>query len=197
MDLATIQQLVQTHGLWLLAPVSVLEGPVVTVIAAYMASLGLLNLFAVYVVCVFGDLVGDGILYGLGRFGPRILPGRWQVRMGLKKSRRVGLAGHFRDSGGRTLIIGKLTHSAGAAVLVAAGAGKMPFGSFLLFNLLGTLPKTLLFVILGYMFGYAYHTIDNYIFRVSMVFLLVIVIAGGFWFYHRRIKQKEASDDDT
>ena len=77
MDLSTIQSLVQAHGLWLLAPVTVLEGPIVTVIAAYMASLGLLNLYAVYVICVLGDLVGDAGIYALGRWGPKTLPGRW------------------------------------------------------------------------------------------------------------------------
>ena len=191
MDLSTIQQLVQAHGLWLLAPVTVLEGPIVTVIAAYMASLGLMNVYAVYVICVLGDLVGDLMLYLFGRFGPRALPGRWQLRMGLRRERRRNLRAHFETVGGRTLIIGKLTHSAGAAVLVAAGAGKMPVWQFLWWNLLGTLPKTLLFVVVGYVFGYAYQTIDNYIFRVSMGLLVLCAVAAAIWWFRKPAAQGE------
>ena len=191
MDLSTIQSLVQAHGLWLLAPVTVLEGPIVTVIAAYMASLGLLNLYAVYVICVLGDLVGDAGIYALGRWGPKTLPGRWQVRLGLNRSRRYGLKDHFRDTGGRTLLIGKLTHSAGAAVLFAAGTGKMPFGAFLGWNLLGTLPKTLLFVVIGYMFGYAYSTIDNYIFRATLILAALIIVGVVVWYLRSRSQAPE------
>ncbi|OUD09121.1 hypothetical protein BVC71_10465 [Marivivens niveibacter] len=191
MDFSTLQQLVQDHGLWLLAPVTVIEGPIVTVIAAYMASLGLLNVYAVYVICVLGDLVGDAIIYSIGRFGPKSLPGRWQVRLGLNRTRRQGLRTHFNETGGRTLIIGKLTHSAGAAVLFAAGTGKMPIGQFLWYNLLGTLPKTLLFVVLGYVFGYAYSTIDHYIFRASMILLVVALVGFGIWYYWGPTKSQE------
>ncbi len=186
MDMATVQDLVQAHGLWLLAPITVLEGPVVTVIAAYLASLGLLNVYAVYVICVLGDLVGDTLMYGLGRYGPRILPARWQLRMGMTKSRRLGLRDHFRDGGGRTLILAKITHSAGFAALLAAGAGRMPLGYFLWYNLLGTLPKTLAFVVVGYSFGYAYATIDNYLFRGSLVVLVALAVALGVWIWRRK-----------
>ena len=183
MNMDVIQNLVQDYGLWLLAPVSILEGPIVTVIAAYMASLGLMNVYAVFAVCVIGDLIGDAILYTVGRFGPRSLPGRWQVRLGLRRKQRKGLQTHFAQVGGRTLIIGKLTHSAGAAVLIASGAGKMPI---LWYNLLGTLPKTAVFTMLGYVFGYAYSTIDSYLFRASMVMLVLLAIAVGIWWMLRR-----------
>lgn len=194
MNMDVIQNLVQAYGLWLLVPVSILEGPIVTVIAAYMASLGLMNVYAVFAVCVVGDLIGDAILYMVGRFGPRSLPGRWQVRLGLRRKQRKGLESHFAQVGGRTLIIGKLTHSAGAAVLVASGAGKMPIWSFLWYNLLGTLPKTAGFTILGYVFGYAYSTIDSYMFRASMIMLVLLAVGGGVWWMIRG--KRPVQDED-
>lgn len=186
MDLTTIQNLIQSHGLWLLAPISVLEGPIVTVVAAWFAAHGLMNVYAVYVICVLGDLVGDAIMYGLGRYGPRILPGRWQLRLGLGRRRRQGLRDHFGALGGRTLIIGKLTHSAGAAVLLAAGAARMSFWSFLFYNLVGTLPKTLAFVMLGYSAGFALGTIDHYLGRVTLILALVLLATAIGWVWYRR-----------
>ena len=56
---ATIS-LIQSDGLLILFPIAVVEGPIITVIAAYVASLGYLNLPAVFCVVVAADLVGGG-----------------------------------------------------------------------------------------------------------------------------------------
>jgi membrane protein DedA with SNARE-associated domain len=60
--LDTAIHILQTDGLLLLFPLAVVEGPIVTVIAAYLASLGYLNIFAVFAVVVAADLVGDSIM---------------------------------------------------------------------------------------------------------------------------------------
>lgn len=184
--LDSLTALVQAHGLLLLAPISVVEGPIVTVVAAYLARLGFMNIFAVYAVCVMGDLIGDGILYGIGRAGPGLLPARWRLRIGATEERMIAVEEHFRQKGGRTLVIGKLTHSAGVAVLIAAGASRMPFLGFLWWNLIATLPKTAFFATLGYTLGYAYGAIDSWIFRASVGLLALIVLAGLGWVWHHR-----------
>ncbi|MFC2967521.1 DedA family protein [Acidimangrovimonas pyrenivorans] len=187
MGLDTVIHLIQTHGLLLLAPIAVLEGPIVTVIASYLARLGYMDIYAVFVVVVLADLVGDAIFYELGRAGPRFLPARWLNRIGLSEDRLEALTAHFRYRGGRTLVIGKLTHSAGMLVLVAAGASRMNFGLFLWYNLLGTVPKSLFFAVIGYSLGFAYTAIDGWIFRGSIL-LLILLILGGIWWVvrHRR-----------
>ena len=114
-----------------------------------------MNLAAILLVVVAADLVGDVILYFVGRFSHGSLPQRWRARLGLDEQRQAALEEHFRASGGRTLIIGKLTHSAGFLVLLAAGGARMPFGRFLLYNLAGTVPKSLVFLLIGYTVGAA------------------------------------------
>lgn len=179
-------QLIQSHGLLILAPISVLEGPIVTVIAAYLAKLGYMPVLGVYLVCVLGDLVGDAILYWLGRFGPRFLPGRWQVRLGITRARKTALEEHFAEKGGRTLLFGKWTHSAGMPIMLASGAGKMPFGPYMFWNLVGTLPKTLVFVLIGYFIGQAYGLIDTYLYRFTLLMLVVIAGAAIYLVQRRR-----------
>lgn len=184
-----VQTLIAAHGLTLMAPLAVLEGPIVTVIAAYVASLGLLDLRAVIAVAVLADLVGDTILYFVGRNGLGGLPERWRIRLGMPADRVERLADHFRRKGGRTLVVGKLTHSAGAAVLVAAGTARMPFGTFMLFNLVATVPKVLVFAAIGWMFGSAYSRVDHWIFVGSSVLLLGALIAFGIVMTRRRMTQ--------
>ncbi len=187
-SLDSIVQLIQTYGLWLLFLLAIIEGPIVTVIAAYVAALGKLDVYAVYVVLVAADLVGDMIYYFIGRFAPGWLPRRWQAKLGINPERLHDLEQHFDGHGGKTLVIGKLTHSAGLFILMAAGASKMPPAKFLMFNLLGTLPKTLAFILVGYSLGYAYKTIDSYLFRASIIILVLVLVAALAWFLRKRRK---------
>lgn len=183
---AALAHLLQTYGLALLFPIAILEGPIVTVIAAYFARLGYLNIFAVYGVCVLADLVGDAGFYALGRAGPRFLPAHWLARIGGDEARLAALVAHFKAKGGRTILIGKVTHSAGFLVLLAAGAARMRFWSFLWYNLVGTVPKTLFFTIVGYTIGHAYASINGYIGKVSVVMLVALGAAALLWFIHSR-----------
>jgi len=190
--LDTLPQLIETYGLVLLVPLSIIEGPIVTVIASYAARLGYMNIYAVFVVCVLGDLIGDGALYCIGRTGGRWVPPQSRRWLGIDRARTVKLVHHFRGQGGRTLILGKITHSAGFLVLLAAGAAKMPFGKFMLFNTVGTLPKTAFFCVIGYTIGHAYASIDGYIGKVSVILLIAIIAAAvGWWAYKRRQKTED------
>ena len=184
-----VLHLLQAHGLWLLFPLATVEGPIVTVLAAYLARLGHMNLLLIYWIVVAADLFGDAVFYWVGRLGHGSVPERWRHRLGLDPARQAALEEHFRQAGGRTLIIGKLTHAAGLLVLLSAGSAKMPFGRFMLYNTIGTLPKSLFFLLLGYSLGAAYTAIDSWIFRASIVVFAVMLVGGLLWFLHRRAKR--------
>ena len=184
--LENLLQLIQSHGLWLLVPFAIIEGPIVTVIAAYIARMGYLNVYAVYVVCVISDLIGDAMYYGIGRLGPAFLPERWLRRLGMTEARQLTLGAHFATKGGRTLLFGKWTHSTGLPIMLASGMARMNFASYMWWNLLGTVPKTAVFVALGYFIGQAYASIDTYIARVSLGLLGVALVAILYFQYRKK-----------
>ncbi len=188
--LDTTVHILETRGLLLLFLIAIVEGPIVTVIGAYVASLGYLNIFAVYFTVVAADLVGDAIFYMLGRAGNGVILTRWGPHFGVNEKRLLALEDHFRSHGGKTLLIGKLTHSAGFMILLAAGASRMSFYTFIWYNLLGTIPKSLFFLLIGYILGYAYNEIDSYIFRASLVIFVAILIIVSIWF-GRRLMNRE------
>jgi membrane-associated protein len=168
---ADLMTLLTSHGIGLLIPLAIIEGPIVTVIAAWLASLGLLDLRQVIVVVIIADLAGDGLLYLLGRFGLGLIPPALQKRLGVSQRRLVRLVRAFRNKGVKLLILGKLTHAAGFAILIAAGAARMPFAAFMGANLAATVPKSLVLVGLGYAFGAAYSQISNGIYWASLAIL--------------------------
>ncbi len=186
--LETVTALIAKEGLAILAPIAMLEGPIVTVIAAWLASRGLLDIWSVTLVVIAADIAGDMLYYAIGRWGLNRLPQRWLMKMGLNRARLAALAGHFHHKGGRTLVIGKITHSAGAPILVAAGLAKMSAWRFFWVNTLATIPKSLFFVALGYTLGSAYSQIDNWIGRASLVLLGGLVLFGAGWLLRRGMK---------
>lgn len=186
MDLDGIRGILQDYGLLVLFPVAILEGPIVTVIAAWFARQGLMSIIGVYLVCVVADVVGDAGFYWLGRHG---LSPRWQRRLGLTPDRRRVLKTVFRQNGARALVLGKLTHSAGAAVLLAAGASRMDFRRFVLWNTVAAVPKTLVFAVIGYSFGWAAEQINGWIAGFSLAMLVLILLAAGAW-AAQRVRQR-------
>ncbi len=140
--------LITTHGLWLMAPLALIEGPLVTVAAGALAAQGLLSLGGVIVAATIADLCGDALLWLAGRHLRRRLPRKLARRI----TRRLPLA-DLRRNAGRVLVFGKLTHSMGAFVLFAAGVARVPFLRFLGFNAAATLPKVTALALLGWSFG--------------------------------------------
>ncbi|EEW25345.1 DedA family protein [Rhodobacter ferrooxidans] len=169
--------LLSSHGIAILAPLAILEGPIITLIAAWLASLGVLVLWQVLVCVIIGDLVGDSILYLVGRYGMGRVPLGWQRWIGLNRRRMVRLARTFQHSGMKILIIGKLTHAAGFAVLLAAGAARMPFPAFLAANFIATVPKSLSLVALGSLAGAAYGQIADGLYWASLAVIGLLVLA--------------------
>lgn len=147
----TVTAFLAAHGLWLLAPLALVEGPLVTIAAAALASKGILPLPAVIAIATAADLAGDTLLWIVGR----------KLRHALPRSlhRRIARAippRHMRRNACCILTLGKFTHSAGAVVLVAAGMARVPFLRFLCFNLAATLPKVAALAAIGWTFGVAF-----------------------------------------
>ena len=184
-----IVELIRNYGLLILLPLAILEGPIVSVIAGWLIRLGYLQFGSVYAVCIAADLIGDGLLYLIGRCSSGKLPRRLLPRLFARADRYSGMLEQFHTRGGRILVMAKLTHSLGFAVLIAAGAARMSIPSFVWFNLLATIPKSLFFILIGYGLGHAYTTIDAWIWRASVIVFIVACAIAFFWFRNSRDRQ--------
>jgi len=148
-----LQHTLTLYGYAALLPLAILEGPAVTVLAGLLAAHGVLDLAIIYPIVVAGDLIGDVAHYAVGRWLPRVLSfhkWHWTKRL---RDRAASTAPLVHVNAGKMLLIGKLTHSAGFAVLIAAGAVHVPLPRFLAWNFAGTLPKALVLLAIGYFFG--------------------------------------------
>ena len=63
-----IIQFLSEYGYWIAFPLMIIEGPIVTLIASFMASMGVFDVWFVLFLSVLGDLIADIIFYGIGRW---------------------------------------------------------------------------------------------------------------------------------
>ncbi|PJE76129.1 hypothetical protein COV04_01200 [Candidatus Uhrbacteria bacterium CG10_big_fil_rev_8_21_14_0_10_48_11] len=173
-----------------LFPAVVIEGPIVTVLAGFAVSLGYLNFLLAYTLVVVGDLVGDSLYYALGRWGRDSSLHRWGRLVGVTPERVERLDQHFEAHTGKTLLAGKFMHAIGGAILVAAGAARVRFLTFIWYNLLGTLPKSFLLLLVGYYFGKAYATIDRYLNYTGIAIIILVAFVFLLQFIVRSLRKK-------
>jgi len=150
----TFIDLFSKYGYGVLLPVSIIEGPVVTLLAGFLSSAGILALPLAYAVAVLGDLLGDTLYYALGRCGGRSLLLRWGPRLKIRPEHLKWCSAHFQNHTAKTLLFGK-TQVWGGAILVAAGIAHVPPLTFLAWNFLASLVKTGALVLAGFYFGKA------------------------------------------
>ena len=186
-DGSALIALIETYSLAILLPLAVVEGPVVSVLAGYLAAQGLVGAGAAGTILVLADLAGDALLYLVGRRSRSIAPDGILSRLGVTRRRLARVVRRFRRDGLRYLLVGKLTHSAVFAVLIAAGAARVPPLSFFAVNLAATIPKTGALLALGWFLGAAWQSADSLLPKLGMaglaLFALFILIL--FWKRHK------------
>jgi len=105
---------------------------------------------------VAGDLVGDFIYYAIGYVGRVHFVEKYGHHVGLTGRRLKHMERLIKKHPKKTLTAIKLAPILPAPGLMMIGATRMPVVRYAWMTFLVALPKTLLFMILGYFFGSAY-----------------------------------------
>lgn len=163
MDGQLIIQFLSEYGYWIILPLMIIEGPIVTLIAAFMASLGVFNIYVIFLLSILGDVLGDVIFYWIGRKGGIHFVRRVGKYIGITEELVVKMEKFFASHGGKTIFAVKSTTGLCWATFIAAGIVKMPFRKFVGYSVLGGLVWSGFLVIMGYFFGYLYEQIVDYI----------------------------------
>jgi membrane protein DedA with SNARE-associated domain len=192
--LARIVSILGQYGYAMLLPIAVVEGPAMAVIAGALVAAGQMNGVVACVLLVLADLVGDAGYYGLGRFGHAPLLARISKRLSLTPDRFAPLERRFHDNDWKLLMIGK-TQALGSIILYFAGASRMPFGRFMLLNLIGTTPKVILFELVGYFFWASFLQSTRYVDYVTFALFGVALVLLVAYFLVRRYLWKDLVDD--
>jgi undecaprenyl-diphosphatase len=173
----------------------VLPGELALVLGGVLAHGGRISLPAAIAVGVSGAIAGDSAGYWLGRrwrllllatpIGRRVKPARLR-RAEAILNRRSGL----------TLFVGRLT--AGARVLLPglAGASRVPYRTFLLWNALAGATWASAHVVLGYLAGESWRRINHLAGRAALSLLVGVALLAAIALGIRLLRRRRAQRDD-
>jgi membrane-associated protein len=161
----------------------VLPGETAVVYGGVLADAGKVSVVVVLVVVLVAAVVGDSVGFEIGRkLGPRL------VRAPVLRNhpdRIVSAQEYLRRRGGRAVVMGRFTAFLRAVMPGLAGASRMEYRRFLVFNAIGGVLWGSACVLLGYFAAHSISTITHALGVTSGVIVAFIVV-GLIWAWHRR-----------
>ncbi|NNM60679.1 MAG: DedA family protein [Steroidobacteraceae bacterium] len=122
-------------------------------------------------VLIFAAALGNTVNYGIGRLiGPPAFTGRYRL---LKVDYLRRTEAFFNRHGGKAIALSRFLPIIRTCMPFVAGVGRMPYGRFQGYNLLGALGWVLLFLGGGYFFGNIPLVKRNF----GIVTILIIVVS--------------------
>ncbi len=138
-----------------------------------LAALGAFSLPIVLVVFLIAAILGDTVNYHIGKKVGMVIPeDSWFGRL-VNKERMQIAQDFFNKHGGKTIVIARFMPFVRTFIPFVAGASRMNYGYFLLYNVVGAFLWVFICTLAGYFFGNIPIVKDNF----STVLLLIIFVS--------------------
>lgn len=151
-------ELLLTYKYLIIIPLSIIEGPILTVIVGFLITLKIFNPLVVYLVMVLGDVIGDGIAYCFGYFGKRFLH---YFKITDEKLEKAKI--YFHENHKKAIFASKVVYGLGTTGLITAGVLHLPYKKYFKTCILISAIQSLILLTIGIFFGQAYVIIEKYL----------------------------------
>jgi len=159
--------------------------------SGFLAARGVFAVGDLIVVVALGAILGDSLGYELGRRLGRawlLRAGRW---VGLRPAHLDRSEAVFARYGGPTVLFGRFIGFLRALVPCIAGAARMSYAHFLLYNMVGGILWAISCVWLGYGLGASWQVAERWLGRASLLVGGALVLVGGVaWIWQRRVRRE-------
>ena len=150
-----------------------LPGDSLLVTAGLVASQGKLDIVKLNLLLMAAAVLGDSVGYAIGHFvGPRMF--RREDSFFFKKEYVEKTHAFFEKHGGKTIILARFVPIIRTFAPTVAGVGRMSYGKFLSYNLIGGIAWVAAMTMVGYTLG---RTIPNIEKHMHIVVGIVIVVS--------------------
>ncbi len=190
--------LVEQYGTWVYAILFVIifseTGLVVTpflpgdsllFVAGAVAALGGMDIGILLAVLCAAAVLGNMVNYQIGRIiGPRVF--QWENSRFFNKAALEKTQAFYERHGGKTLVISRFLPLFRTFAPFVAGVGRMAYGRFTFFNLIGGCGWALSLTLAGYWFGniaWVKQNLTTVILAIIVVSLLPVIVG---WWRHRQ-----------
>jgi len=164
--------------------------------AGAFAALGSLNLWLLLLILMIAAVGGDTANYWIGHFfGEKIIK---HPKVPIKEEHIVQTEEFFKKHGGKTIILARFVPIVRTFAPFVAGIGKMHYGYFITYNVVGGFLWVLMFTLAGYFFGNIPAVQHNFT-LVIIVIIIMSVLPMAYHYYadkkaKKLVKSKPVSD---
>ena len=143
--------------------------------AATFAATGVLNPWVIFILMTIAAFAGDTANYWIGHaIGAKAYTGevKWIKQEYMERTRAF-----FEKHGGKTIFLARFVPIIRTFTPFVAGVSKMPYGYFLIWNVVGGATWVATFTLLGYFFGNIPFVQANFEFVIVAIILISLVPA--------------------
>ncbi|MFH0837868.1 MAG: DedA family protein [Patescibacteria group bacterium] len=191
---ASILVFLQGAGYFALLLTMTIEGPVITAVAAFAASLGLFHIYYVFGLSVLGNLIGDVVYFSIGKFGRKVVIDRYLERFKVKKDTLEKIERDLKNHPGKAMAVIKIIPPLPTPGLILAGVMNMPFKTFLFYSFVISFFYSLFFAVFGFYAGQAFHLLTRYSRILEIFMAAAMILAVTIWLIRKNLKGNALQD---
>ena len=172
----------------------VIPGTFVMIFLGFVASNGALDFWPLFAATFLGAVSGDYISFYIGA-----RKGEWALSILPRFSKKVDYfkvgKDFFEKYGNKSVFIGRFMAMVRPFIPFVAGTFKMKWEPFLLWNVFGAFIWSLLYISIGYFFGYAWRSAAVWISRGSLLLLIIAFIVLT-RFFRKKVTEPPKEDGE-
>lgn len=170
---------------------AIVEGPLLMIASGFFLHAGVFSFVPLYLTLILGDLAADVVWYYVGYFFGEPFVRRYGAFVSLTPDHLDRATKLFHKYHARILFISKVTIGFGLALatLVVAGASRVPFRMYMLYNVIGEIVLVAVLISLGYFLGNIYEAIASG-FRIVFIVAVIPVIAATLYGFSQYAKKR-------
>lgn len=143
--------------------------------AGFLASQQLLNIWLLIPICLIAAYLGDSFGYAFGKkAGPRIF--KKEDSVFFNKKNVTYAQSFYEEYGKKTIIFARFLPIVRTFAPILAGVGRMRYGTFLVYNIIGGTLWVLALSLLGFTLGRVIPNIDHYLLPIIGLIIVVSLI---------------------
>jgi membrane protein DedA with SNARE-associated domain len=149
--------------------------------------------------CILGVVIGDGLLYTIGRYsGPQLLDAAWIKRL-VSTERRQRIEDNFRKYGVWVLLFARFLPTIRGPIFITAGIMRLSLLRFLLADGIYAIPGVSLLFFLAFWFGDQFRDlvdrIEGRVHTARPILVLLLLVAVALYLVYHFLRHPVATGD--
>lgn len=166
-------------------------GTTITIVLGFLASEGLYDIRLLVLLSFVGAVLGDSFSYWLGLRGLRYF--KYEEKI-FELAHLVLGKKFFNKHGGKSVFFGRFIGPLRPLIPFVAGLSRMPVKAFFFWNITSAFLWAVVYVLIGYFFGYAWRALGAWPGRIGIMWLILVGATLVFYFRRHILKKRVGSE---